>query len=322
MGGSTKQTTNQNQSGTSTTAIDPAIQALQVGNFNNAQGIASKLGQPYTGNLTNSYSGTPLGQATTGFQGLAGYTAPTVNTGLLSNTNLTPYESPYQNDVINSTVNQAMRAKGISDTNDAAQATQAGAFGGSRSAVLQNLDDNTWQQNLQSTLAGLNNQNFSQAQQGALADIANQNQTGEANQQASLQGAGIQGNANEALGNISSMMYGANNDNIQRAYNAWLAQQQGLLSGQSMSNAALGGIQAGQTTNGSSQSNGTSTTTQSPGIGQILGSLGSLAQGIGSQGLGFAPFASGAGSAATTAGLNSIIGSAAPTTGFSPMFGG
>lgn len=334
MGGSSK--TTQQSSGTSTSSIDPSVEALQIQNYWNSQDAAKQLGQAYTGNLSAGYGGTPLGAAQGGFSDLANYQAPilaastynpaaSLTAGQLSSTNLSPYLNPYTNDVVNSTISQAMRAKGISDANDAAQATAAGAFGGSRSAVLQNLDDNSWQQNLQSTLAGLNNTGYQNAQQAALADIGNKltadqanqaalnsagqfnaNQTqsaGLANQNASLQGAGIQGNANSSLANIAQLLYGADTANIDRAYNAWLAQKQGLLSGQQVGDAALAGIQAPQTTTGSSSS--TSKTSQSPGIGQILGGLGSLAMGIGTGGLGFAPFAAGAGaSGASAAGSN------------------
>lgn len=153
--------------------------------------------QPYTG------PGLNFGDPST-LKNLTGFTAPSVtagtyspstidpasisdvSSGQLATTNLQPYENPFQSDVINSTINQAMRAKGIADTNDAGTATAAGAFGGSRSAVLQNLDDNTWQQNLQSTLAGLNSQNFSQAQGAAEQDIGTKLQADLANQNKNL----------------------------------------------------------------------------------------------------------------------------------------
>jgi len=95
------------------------------------------------------------------------------------------------------------------------------------------------------------------------------------------------------------MQYGADTSNIERAYNAWLASQQGALSGQSVLGSALGQIQAPTTSTGSSS--GTSETTQTPGLGQILGGLGSLAMGIGTGGLGFAPFAAGAAGAGASA---------------------
>jgi hypothetical protein len=304
MGGKTEQKSTSNS--TQTTAIDPAYRQLQLGNYGRAQGVADQLGQAYSGPLSADYSGTTLPQATSGFQGLASYAAPT-----LANANYQQYENPFQNDVINSTIAQAMRAKGISDANAQAQATAAGAFGGSRSAVLQNLNDDSWQRNLQSTLAGLNSQNFQQAQQAAGQDIGN-----------NLASAGIRGNANSALANIAGLQYGASQSALDRAYNAWLAQQQGALSGQSLLNGTVYGLSAPTTTTGQSSSD--TTQTQTPGLGQILGGLGSLAMGIGTGGLGFAPFAAGgaAGAAGGYSGLASL-GNLAGSTNFQPFsFGG
>jgi hypothetical protein len=335
MGGSTKQTSSQTSNSSQTSSIDPAVLAMQKANFGNAQNIAAQLGQPYTGSLTASFDGTPLSQAQSGFQALAGFQAPQVAAsiytptanlavGQLSSTDLAPYLNPFTSDVANATAAQLARQNNIDNTNAAAQATAAGAFGGSRSAVLQNLNTDSYQRNLDQTLANLNLTGFQNAQQAALSDIANRLTAGNANQNAlntagqfnagqtqsaananqaaALSGAGIQGQANAQLGNIAHELYGADTTNIQRAYDAWLAEQQGRLSGQSILNASLGQIQAPTTSTGQSTTNKTEETSQSPGLMQILGGLGSLAYGIGSGGLGFAPFAAGAGGAGGAAG--------------------
>jgi hypothetical protein len=130
---------------------------------------------------------------------VGGYQPQQVTAAPLTGVELSGYMNPYQNDVINASINQAMRAKGISDANDASKATAAGAFGGSRSAVLQNLDDNSWQQNLQQTLAGLNSSNFTQAQAAAQADLQRQLQASQANQSAGLQAANLGLNAANSL---------------------------------------------------------------------------------------------------------------------------
>lgn len=335
MGGSTKQTTNQQTNTNQTSSIDPAILGMQVGNYNNAQQTAAKLGQAYTGPLTAGFEGTPLAQAQSGFQSLAGFQSPSIQAasyapsanltaGQLSSTDLSGYMNPFTNDVANTTAAQLARQNAIDNTNAAGQATAAGAFGGSRSAVLQNLNTDSYQRNLDQTLANLNLSGYQNAQQAALSDIANRMQAGEANQNAlnqagqfnasaaqnaslanqnaALQAAQMRGQANAQLGNVANMEYGANLGNLQRAYNAWLAQQQGLLSGQGVLNASLAGIQAPQTTTGESTMHGTTETQQGIGLGQILGGLGSLAMGVGTGGLGFAPFAAGAGAAGGAAG--------------------
>jgi hypothetical protein len=175
--------------------------------------------------------------------------------------------NPYQNDVINASINQTMRAKGISDANDAAKATAAGAFGGSRSAVLQNLDDHSWQQNLQQTLAGLNAGNFTQAQQAAQNDLSRQLTASQANQSAGLQAAGLGLNAANSLASMGGQQLNqalqragalstagdAQQQNQQKqldaAYQQWLLAQQRPFQVQQMLDQAVGLIPKTGTTN-------------------------------------------------------------------------
>jgi hypothetical protein len=198
LGGSSSK---QSSTSTGQTYYDPA-QTGMVDQF--AQGVAA-AGAPGGALAYKPYTGPGLSFGDQGpLQGLlnfkapqavgVGYNAstidpssvPNVTAGQLATTDLSPYLNPYTQDVANTTISQAMRAKGIGDVAAQGQATQAGAFGGSRSAVLQNLNDASWQQNLQSTLAGINQQGFTQAQQAAQQDISGRLQAAQGNQQAGL----------------------------------------------------------------------------------------------------------------------------------------
>jgi hypothetical protein len=208
----------QDTSGSSTNTLDPRYAATVYDNLGRAQALANTPFQPYTGQQVAAFNPTQvqaqnaytaIGQGGVGSGplqsgidlalGVGGYQPQQVTAAPLTSVDLSGYMNPYQSDVTNATISQAMRAKGISDANDAAKATAAGAFGGSRSAVLQNLDDNTWQQNLQQSLAGLNSSNFAQAQAAAQNDLSRQLTASQANQNAGLQAAGLSLNAANAL---------------------------------------------------------------------------------------------------------------------------
>jgi hypothetical protein len=212
----------QDTSGSTTNTLDPQYSAAVYGNYARAQALANTPFQPYSGQQVASFAPaqlqaqnafTTIGQGDVGAaplqaginlaSGAGAYQPQQVSTTPLTGVDLSGYMNPYQSDVINASIDQAMRAKGISDANDASKATAAGAFGGSRSAVLQNLDDNSWQQNLQQTLAGLNAGNFTQAQSAAQNDLQRQLQASQANQSAGLQGATLNLNAANSLANMS-----------------------------------------------------------------------------------------------------------------------
>ena len=221
-------------SGTSTRTLDPQLQSTLYGNVNRAQALADTPFQPYTGQQVAAFTPTqlqaqgaltgiadnqvgaaPLQSAIGAAQGLTGYapssvSAQSISAQPLTGVDLSGYMNPYTDQVINSTLTQLGRQRQIQDQADSAKATQAGAFGGSRSAVLQNLDDESAGRTAASTLAGLNQANYAQAQSAAQADLArsltvsqsNQSaglQAAIANQNAGLQGAGLNLNAANAL---------------------------------------------------------------------------------------------------------------------------
>lgn len=121
-----------------------------------------------------------------------------ITAGQLSNTNLAPYMNPFQSAVIDQSMSDLERSRLVSRGSDAAAASAAGAFGGSRHGVLDAETNRAYDDNTARTVAGLNAANFGQAREGAQFDIGNrmqeqqlnvQNrfQTDQANQAATLQ---------------------------------------------------------------------------------------------------------------------------------------
>lgn len=194
LGGSSSSQKQQSQSSSS---YDPQLTGLLVNRAHDANTAAAQ--NPY-----QSYSGTPLsyGAATIG----AG-AVPQVHAGQLSSSDLSGYMNPYTQDVVNTTTSALARQNQIDNTNAAGQATQAGAFGGSRSAVLQNLNTDSYQRNLGQTVAALNQANFGQAQGAAQSDIAGRMQADLANQGAAYNVA----NTNAANQNTASQFNSGQN---------------------------------------------------------------------------------------------------------------
>lgn len=237
MAGSTK------QQSTSSNKIDPAQFDLYMKNYQAAQGNAGILspitGQPVTPGTPGANAplgSAPLTAATNATTGMLNF-----DPGSLAGTDLTPYMNPFQNDVINSTISDQERARQIAQTGDNQRATAAGAFGGSRSGVLNAETNRAYDQNTGTMLAGLNAQNFSQAQGAAQNDI-----------QTKLAAAGIKLNAAGQLVDESGQVI------------AHAGQVQGIL------NSGLGLMPVQQTTDT------TGKTSTNPGLAGILSSVGDL----------------------------------------------
>lgn len=214
-GGTTTQTT--------TNTLDPQIKALLMSNYNRAAGIANKPFTPYTGEFVAGFTPDQLAGQTalkaigTGDIGdaalngaintatnVSGYTPDKVTAGTLSNTDLSPYMNPFQQDVIDATMKQLGQARDAGIMSDNQRASAAGAFGGDRQAVLNSLTDKNYLNTAASTLAGLNSANFAQAQNAATNDLNRQFSAATANQGAGLQGAGLNLNASSLLGDLSN----------------------------------------------------------------------------------------------------------------------
>lgn len=198
---------------------DPKQTAL-VDNY--AQSVAAAA-QPGGALAYKPYSGPGLSFGDpSSLTALANYTAPTANASTyqaatinpssvptvtaqpLTGVDLSGYMNPYTQSVVDTTNAQLARQNQIDNTNAAAQATAAGAFGGSRSAVLQNLNTDSYQRNLAATDAQLNQANFANAQGAAQTDIANSLTAQQANQNAGLTIGAANQNAQNTAGQFNA----------------------------------------------------------------------------------------------------------------------
>lgn len=241
--------------GTTTTTSDPPqwLQDAYQGLLGQAQGVASTPYQPYTGQLIAPFTQDQVTAGNT-IASTQGMTAPYTNSAQTdinagtqaiypqlqqyNQTNLSGYENPYTNDVINSTMALANQQDATQQSSLAGNAIQSGAspFGGDRAGVAaaalagqQDLANNQ-------TIAGLNNQNFTQAQ----SELNNQQQL-QANTQSSDAWRQLSGGQSEAqLGSTAQnntlaqasaqLQSGAlqqqeNQENLNVPYEQYLAEQ-------------------------------------------------------------------------------------------------
>jgi len=97
--------------------------------------------------------------------------------GLLSQ-DIGAYQSPYQQQVIDLAMGDIQRQADIARTGAQERAIRAGAFGGSRSALLESESQRPYAEQMARTAAGLRQSGFEQAQRAAQSDLARQQQLG------------------------------------------------------------------------------------------------------------------------------------------------
>ena len=113
--------------------------------------------------------------------------AQNVQAGQLAGTSLTPYTNPYESQVVQQSLQDIERARQIQQNQLGAQATAAGAFGGSRQGIAEAETNRAFAEQAARTASGLRQAGFTQAQQAAQQDIGTRMQAALANQQAGLQ---------------------------------------------------------------------------------------------------------------------------------------
>jgi hypothetical protein len=198
MGG---QTGSQQQQTQQTTQLPPWINDAAQQNYATAQQIATTPLQQYQGQMTPDVSqqlqqswntaatagnaGLPqINAATSGFVGALGQTPSTVTPETLAGTNLQQYENPYTQSVINATLPIMQQQLGQTLSQNAGNAVNQGAFGGSRFGVQQGVAQAQGALGETQMAEQLNQANFAQAQQGAQFDITNNQAAQTANQAA------------------------------------------------------------------------------------------------------------------------------------------
>jgi len=164
--------------------IDPAQMALYEDLYGRAKGIAAQPFVPYTGLRVAGFSPDQLrafeatrGLFETGMQydpltdirGIAEAPIPS-----LLSTDISAYQSPFQQQVIDTTMADIQRQADIARQKAQDVAIGAGAFGGSRSAILEAESQRPFADVMARTAAGLRQTGFEQAQRAAESDIARQ----------------------------------------------------------------------------------------------------------------------------------------------------
>jgi hypothetical protein len=112
-----------------------------------------------------------------GIQELAQKEAPQIGqVGSLLGADIGAYQSPYQQQVIDQSMADIQRQADIARGQAQSRAIGAGAFGGSRSALLETESQRPYIEQQARTAAGLRQAGFEQAQRAAESDIARQQQ--------------------------------------------------------------------------------------------------------------------------------------------------
>jgi hypothetical protein len=202
------------------------------------------------------------------------YAPMQVGAGQLASTDMGQYMNPYTSNVIDTSMGDLNRARSMAMNDVGAQATKAGAFGGSRHGVAEGVTNTGFANQAASMAAGLRNQGFQNAQGAAQFDIGNRLNAGLANQNAGLQGAqfrlgaagqlaGMAGQGFDMANTVNGMQSGygtQQQQNNQNLINSIIGQWQGFTGAPGtslgMGSTALGSVPYGQT----------QSTSQSPGL--------------------------------------------------------
>jgi len=164
-------------------------------------------GQPATGGKGggNVFQQAAAGQtgAMAGTAAGMGYQPAQVQAGTLANTDLNQYMNPFESQVVGQSLGDIEQARQMQANQLASQAQRAGAFGGSRSAILESTANEAAMAEAARTAANLRLTGFQNAQNQAQADLNRLFQGQTANQQAGLAGAGLRLGAAGQLGSLA-----------------------------------------------------------------------------------------------------------------------
>lgn len=164
-------------------------------------------------------------EANAALVGQQGYQADT-----LAGQDLSAYTNPYENQVVQQSLDDLERSRLMAQNVGGAQAGAANAFGGSRQGIAEAETNRAYADQAARTASGLRQSGYMNAQQQAQQDIANRNQASQfgasasnqagqlnqsainqmrlANQNAGLSGSQQRLNAGQQLGNLSNLGFG------------------------------------------------------------------------------------------------------------------
>lgn len=280
FGGSESESQQQSNSG-----LDPRLFNLFNQNYNSAQNVSKNLGVRQFAGFTPDYQAGEQGvrnavngagmasanQAASGAAAGAGYNPQQISYGSM-NTN--SFLNPYLQNVAGNTVNEMDRARQMAMQSVGANAMGAGAFGGSRHGVAEAETNRGYFDTLGNTLGQLYAGGYQSAQSAAM-------QAALANQSAGLQGAQVQLQNNQLLGQLGQQQQQMGLQGADALMNVGMAQQ-GLtqqqldairnlpLEQQGLLNEALG-INPGGGSGNVTTSSGTQSSSQNNGIFKSIG---------------------------------------------------
>ena len=159
---------------TSTNSIDPASQARYDDLYNRAQGVAGQPFTPYTGARVAGFNPDQLA----GFdatRNMFGRSLSFDPTGQLNNLaqgplNIQQFQNPYNEQVINNTLGDLNDARQMQIQSDQDAAIGRGAFGGSRSALLESETNKKFADVAGRTAGNLRQSGFNNAANLAMGD--------------------------------------------------------------------------------------------------------------------------------------------------------
>lgn len=232
LGGSTPSST------TTTSSIDPEMKAAYLRNLEEARGVAGNLQAKRIADFSGNYATAEEQLRNLGLNGVGqrqtaeasrltgletGYTpeqiaAAQINRGAIQNIGMNTgaqfmgqYQNPYENQVVQSALNDIELARQRAGLSDRAAATAAKAFGGSRQGVAEALTNEAALRNAATTAANLRSTGFTTAAQLAQTDAARLLQAQMANQGVDLttEQANAQLRQQAKLANQSAIAQGA-----------------------------------------------------------------------------------------------------------------
>ena len=144
----------------------PDVQMAQPPVSNQAPASGGKGGGTQTPSIFQQAQAGQAG-AMAGTAAGMGYQPAQVQAGQIAGTDLSPYFNPFEQTVVQQSLGDIEQARQMQANQLAAQAQRAGAFGGSRSAILESQANEAAMQQAARTAANLRLGGFQQAQQMA-----------------------------------------------------------------------------------------------------------------------------------------------------------
>jgi len=246
MGGKSKSSSTQQ----STSGLDPELRARQMANIDRATGVAGNLQARQFAGMSSGMTDA-MGTA----RELTNLTpqqvqAQQVQAGSFLNKNLQDYMNPFQQGVIDTTLQDIERSRQLGAQQGAAAAVRAKAFGGSRHGVAEAETNRAFAEQAGRSAAQLRAQGFEAATGLMGQDLSREQQAALSNQQAGL-------NAAQQRAAAATQLFGMGSQEQQLEQSRLDAQRNLELERQQVINQALG-LNVGGGSGMTSQSTGAS----------------------------------------------------------------